>query len=60
MSEIPLEVVDAFLQLKVDGRTTRDTTALTEERRAYLESVYQRNLFKHGLPVRGPLIQSTE
>lgn len=59
MADIPLEVVDAFLQLKVGGSTTRDTTALTEDRRSYLESIYRRNLFKQGLPVRGPIISTT-
>jgi NH3-dependent NAD+ synthetase len=52
MADIPFEVVDAFLRVRVGERPESDLVALPPGAVAYLEAVYRRNRFKTGLPLR--------
>jgi len=56
MAEIPLELIDLFLQVKVGQRNTDDLSALTEQQVSYLDRVYALNSFRKTLPVRGPVL----
>ena len=52
MADIPFEVVDAFLRVRVGERPESDLAGLPPEAVAYLDAVYRRNRFKAGLPLR--------
>jgi NH3-dependent NAD+ synthetase len=54
MAEIPFEVVDVFLRVRVGERPDSDLAGLPAGAVAYLDSIYRRNRFKVGLPLRGP------
>lgn len=51
LAKIPFEAVDAFAKEK-NGEG--ETSALNASQRAYLEELYQYNLFKSALPQAGP------
>jgi NH3-dependent NAD+ synthetase len=54
MAEIPFEAVDVFLRVRIGERPESDLAGLPAGALAYLDSVYHRNRFKAGLPLRGP------
>jgi lincosamide nucleotidyltransferase A/C/D/E len=54
MADIPFETVDGFLQVRVGEWPESDLAGLPAAAIAYLDSVYRRNGFKAGLPLRGP------
>jgi len=53
MAEIPFEVVDRFLQFRL-GEGAASLEGVPPATVEYLDSVYRRNHFKQGLPLRGP------
>jgi NH3-dependent NAD+ synthetase len=55
MAEIPFEIVDRFLRARIGERPMSDLQGLPELTLAYLDSVYTRNQFKKGLPLRAPV-----
>lgn len=54
MADIPFEVVDAFLAVRIGERPGSDLAALPPAAVAYLDAIYHRNRFKAGLPLRPP------
>ncbi len=54
MAEIPFEVVDCFLQVRLGERALAELANIPPATLNYLDSVYQRNQFKRGLPLCGP------
>jgi NH3-dependent NAD+ synthetase len=54
MADIPFATVDLFLQVRVGERPELDLAGLSPAVLSYLSSVYQRNRFKSGLPMRPP------
>jgi NH3-dependent NAD+ synthetase len=54
MSEVPLELIDLFLQVKTGELTIDSLTTLTPGQVDYLDRIYQYNQFKKTLPLRGP------
>jgi len=60
MSEIPLELIDQFLQVRAGELPEQALSVLNEGQCRYLETVYQANRFKQNLPVRGPRLLQGE
>ncbi len=54
MAEVPLELIDLFLQVKTGELTIDALTTLTPGQLDYLEGIYEYNQFKKTLPMRGP------
>jgi NH3-dependent NAD+ synthetase len=54
MSEVPLELIDLFLQVKTGELTIDSLSTFTPGQLDYLEGIYQYNQFKKALPLRGP------
>ena len=56
MAEIPFELVDLYLQVKLAEVSPLLLGNLTRAQRFYLEGIYFYNRFKSALPIRGPRV----
>jgi len=54
IADIPFEMVDLFLRTQVGERPSTDLAVLPTAHLEYLTSIYNRNRFKEGLPLRPP------
>ena len=60
LSEIPYDVIERFLCVKVGEAAKTDLMTLSSGQLEYLEKMYIGNAFKRGLPILGPTVQPSE
>lgn len=56
LAEIPFATIELFLKIRVGDLPKDSLSSLTEEQRIYLDTIYNGNVFKKNLPVRGRLL----
>jgi len=54
LAEIPLELIDTFLKVRVGAMAAEAISALSEQQVRYLDGLYTANRFKHNLPTKSP------
>ena len=54
LADIPIALLDAFLQAKIGERKKTALRSLTRAQISYLEKLYAQNAFKKTLPAKGP------
>ena len=55
MADIPFATVDRFLQVRLGELPASELQSIAPATIEYLDSVYRRNQFKHGLPLSAPI-----